>query len=249
MILILAPLPTLSGDMCWLPPSTRHKLDIFRLWLRLHSLPVERITRKVYEWDMSNARLGKANWSRDLITLMTEIGCEHILENTYSDEHSKNAVLKEVQEHIKSNYILKWKDSVRKMPKLRMYVKLQSNWMLPDYVTLNMSLSARSALARFRNGTFPLAVETGRYIQKPLEQRVCCLCDKQTVENEQHFLLECDAYNEKRHVLFNSIFKMFNIDLRAMSKEQCLIHLLSSKNCAKMISKYIQDCFIIRNTR
>ena len=56
-----APLPTLSGDMCWLPPSARHKLDIFRLWLRLHSLPVDRITRKVYEWDMSNARLGKAN--------------------------------------------------------------------------------------------------------------------------------------------------------------------------------------------
>ena len=49
------------------------------------------------------------------------------------------------------------------MPKLRTYK--QSNWMLPDYVTLNMSLSARSALARFRNGTFPLAVESGRYIE------------------------------------------------------------------------------------
>ena len=80
---------------------------------------------------------------------MTEIGCEHILENTYSEEHSQNAVIKELQEHMKSNYILRWKDSVRKTPKLRTYVKLQSNWILPDYVTLNMSLSARSKLARF----------------------------------------------------------------------------------------------------
>ena len=43
---------------------------------------------------------------------------------------------------------------------------------------------------------FDLAIETGRYNRTPREERLCSLCD--VVEDEQHVLFSCRAYNTVR---------------------------------------------------
>ena len=64
-----------------------------------------------------------------------------------------------------------------------------------------LSLRHRAAFAKFRCGVPPLRIETGRFENKPLEERKCPFYDN--IENEKHVLLDCNMYSDLRHELFN----------------------------------------------
>ena len=51
-------------------------------------------------------------------------------------------------------------------------------------------------MAQFRCGILPLRLETGRFVGEPEYQQICKMCDSGEVENELHFLLECQFYNK-----------------------------------------------------
>jgi hypothetical protein len=55
----------------------------------------------------------------------------------------------------------------------------------------------RSAFAKFRCGVAPLRIETGRYENKNVNERVCFICHDQ-IEDEKHVLLDCPLYADLR---------------------------------------------------
>ena len=79
---------------------------------------------------------------------------------------------------------------------------LEFNYDPEPYVTHNVSKSQRSFCAQLHSGTLPLALETGRFIGTPEEDRKCLVCDLGDIENEIHFLFYCPLYDELRHFLF-----------------------------------------------
>ena len=50
-------------------------------------------------------------------------------------------------------------------------------------------------IARFRISSHTLEIETGRHRRPkvPVEERTCKICESNSVEDEQHFLIECLA--------------------------------------------------------
>ena len=86
-------------------------------------------------------------------------------------------------------------------PKFRTY-RLKKDYGPEPYVTQNVSKSQRSFCAQLHSGTLPLALETGRFVGTPEEDRLCLLCDLEEIENEVHFLFYCPLYDELRHRLF-----------------------------------------------
>ncbi len=64
------------------------------------------------------------------------------------------------------------------------------------YVLTGMSRRERSLLAQFTFGILPLEIEVGRYHNKPVAERKCPFCAE--VEDEIHFLFNCEKYNEFR---------------------------------------------------
>ena len=52
-------------------------------------------------------------------------------------------------------------------------------------------------LARLRSGTNCLRIETGRYEGRREYERICKLCAEE-IEDEEHFLCKCTAYNSIR---------------------------------------------------
>ena len=54
--------------------------------------------------------------------------------------------------------------------------------------------SDRSVLAKIRISAHNLTVKKGRYTGVPRHDRICKVCNTGSIENEQHFLLECPAY-------------------------------------------------------
>ena len=52
----------------------------------------------------------------------------------------------------------------------------------------NLSRNERSLIAEFNTGTLQLAIETGRFRKIPVEDRLCILCNNNTIEDEKHFM-------------------------------------------------------------
>ena len=61
---------------------------------------------------------------------------------------------------------------------LRSYNTLKTTFEAETYVRANLPRAQRRALAQFRAGVAPLALETGRYQGLPLRERICFHCKK-----------------------------------------------------------------------
>ena len=69
-------------------------------------------------------------------------------------------------------------------------------------------------------------IERGRYLNVPVEQRICLLCHN-GVEDEFHFLMLCDKLKSEREELFSNVTDIVP-DFINMSKEDQFIFLLTS---------------------
>ena len=79
------------------------------------------------------------------------------------------------------------------------------------YVISDISRSQRSFLAHVRMGILPLNVETGRYLRKPLNKRLCLLCTEREIEDQYHFLCSCPCYKTERDQICSCIPNFKNL--------------------------------------
>ena len=117
-----------------------------------------------------------------------------------------------------------------------------------------MTMVSRSLLAQLRCGILPLNVETGRFNNVKdvttgkwrklrYDERLCTLCNLQTVENEIHFVCECVMYDTERTLLFsearknNELFPQLSNDLK-------FNYLIQEEY--KLLSKFLYDAWQIR---
>ena len=90
-----------------------------------------------------------------------------------------------------------WQNKRYKSEKLRYYNLYKSDKNVEDYLLLDLTKYQRSVFSQFRCGILPLEIETGRFRNIELQNRLCEIC-KTEVEDEIHFLLTCTAYTEPR---------------------------------------------------
>ena len=95
-------------------------------------------------------------------------------------------------------------DGIDNGSKLQTYKKYKNSLTTKPYVTMNMRRDHRRILAKFRSCNIPLAVETGRYTKPktPLAVRLCKFCDSAVVEDEIHFLIDCEFYSDIKYNYF-----------------------------------------------
>ena len=58
-----------------------------------------------------------------------------------------------------------------------------------NYVKYNLT---DLQMAQFRFGILPLNIETGRFRNQPVEDRLCTLCEFNEIEDECHFRFKCN---------------------------------------------------------
>ena len=102
---------------------------------------------------------------------------------------------------------LVWKNEMELKPKLRTYKTFKTELRLEKYLLSERNKPARYLLTSIRTGTNQLRIETGRR-KKPKEkvdERVCVYCPARLVEDEKHFVLHCQAYQDLREEMFRAI--------------------------------------------
>ena len=103
------------------------------------------------------------------------------------------------------NFVEKWYGDLNRTSsrrgtggnKLRTYRQMKSDFHVESYCLDILSRKHRGSLAKFRSGTAPIKVETGRYRNLDLSERVCFHCAS-CIEDEEHVLMVCPIYEDLR---------------------------------------------------
>jgi hypothetical protein len=102
----------------------------------------------------------------------------------------------------------------------------------------------RRTLSRLRLSSHDLCIETGRYTKPktPVENRICTLCNVGIIEDEYHFIMECERYSNERAALFDRLADDY---FSNSSKRIVLTRLLSCKKEEVIfcLCKFVSKCF------
>ena len=127
--------------------------------------------------------------------------------------------------------------------KLRTYRLFKSELKVEDYCKIVLPLKHRSAFAKFRCGVAPLRIETGRYENLFVEERLCPFCN--CVEDEIHVMLVCSVYDDIRTVLLENALDILPA-FRYFSNEEKFKFLFSQNRLIRLCAK---TCFNILQRR
>ena len=208
---------------------------MIRYWNRLVLLDNNRLTKRVFNADY---RLCNNNWCNDVKAVLLKLG----LNDYFTNKETIN--LRNARSRINNYYSDVWKADSARVAKLRTYVMFKDNFKVERYVQLNFKKHERAILAQFRCGILPIRIETGRYVGEQLEMRTCRFCDRNEVENETHFLLNCDFYNNIRQSVFYEQFDDPEFAyLSSVNRLSFLIH-----NHPRKLAKYLVRAYLKRKT-
>ncbi len=99
----------------------------------------------------------------------------------------------------------------------------------------------------FRCGTAPLRIETDRYENITLNDRICQLCDCGNVEDKRHFLISCTALNYVRHNLYIIVSQSVT-DFNLLSDESKFLTLMSNPLICKFPARACHEMFKTRRS-
>ncbi len=105
----------------------------------------------------------------------------------------------------------------------------------------------RNIIAKFRLSSHNLEIEEGRYIKPhkiPVNERFCQLCNYGLIEDEIHFVLVCESYNDIRELFFSKISSLIN-NFYNLENGAKIKALLASKNHTILVwfAKFLKCCF------
>ena len=193
------PLEFLQGETGWTRPKYRIYLNMLRFYNRLVRMNHDRLTYKIFEYDLQN--FSSDSWSGEL---------ENILEDLNLQDNlllGQEVDLEIAEEKLKIIGDLDWQDNIGSKSKLRTYTKHKQHMETENNLTLNVNKYERSVLAQLRSGTLPLSIEKGRHREKSLENRTCLVCNTNQFEDELHFVIDRDRFVQEG-VHFSCIYPL-----------------------------------------
>ena len=110
--------------------------------------------------------------------------------------------------------------------KLETYPKIKTDFKREQYLYADIDKKSLSNLLKIHISKCNLNIAKGRYLKLPVEQRNCQLCPTD-VEDEFHFLMNCDKLIHERVTLFRNIFDIVP-SFTTMSDVETFMLLLTS---------------------
>ena len=227
------PLSFLEGDMGWANSLVRSKLNMINFWNHLIELPEDRIPKKMLRYNIR-----KSNSCNNWFTYLNR------LTNIPNPEELNHINLQQCLLEFNELQTISWNDNRYSKVKLRYYNIFKSCISPEPYVIANLSKSQRSAYAQFRAGILPLSIETGRFTNVSLNDRICLLCNSQLIEDEFHFLCECVKYILPREKLYNRILTIDPNFLQLDNIDKFILLNSSDYQCYTAI--YVYEAYYIR---
>ena len=160
--------------------------------------------------------------------------------NLFPIYHAKGIFnIDNIKQSCKELMKIEWQHEIQSKPKLRTYKLMKENFIVESYVAYHVPKNYRSILAQLRMGILPLHIETGRYknvfdretgIHRKMNvnERTCNVCKLDIVEDEKHFLFNCNIYYNERREFYEECAKLFR-NFSDMNEDDKLKNIMSHK--------------------
>ena len=142
--------------------------------------------------------------------------------------------------------------------KLEFYCSLKSSFTKESYLNLVKTYTDRANLTRLRISAHRLEIEMGRRNKIPRTERVCHWCKTalgtKTVENESHFISDCDLNAKSRRKVHQKILNV--LAASSLLNQPMHILTLTNPNCgitselsgesqchvSRIIARFVTQC-------
>ena len=232
----------IEGEIAWLNPNNRRKLEMLRLWNKLTGLSDNRLPKIMFNGMIAS----NATWIKNLRIIFTEINCADVFEN--------NATIinfKEFREYVVgkllSMQLTMWLINVNNKPKLHLYGIFKNTYETENYCTIGLKRGQRSLLAKLRLGTLPINIEFGRYNVPPRNERWCPFC-KTKIEDEIHIMFYCQLYQPLRQTLLSEALQ-YIVGFYVLSDAVKIEKLTGHVNVNSKTAKYLGNILTLRQEK
>ena len=235
-----------TSNVAVLGECGRHPLYIFyykkciAYWLKLLTMPDNRYAKSCYIMLKKLDEVGKVTWVTHVRNLLYRFGFGFVwLSQTVGN---KNLFLLEFMQRVKDISCQNWCSDVVNSCKLRTYYQFKSMLEPEKYLSCLSLRKHIVSLSKFRCSNHDLAVESGRYKNIDVSDRICELCNLNgiiAIEDEYHFLLICPSYKNLRNNLIPIVFRQyptFEKFIQLMKTDSVLM----MKNIAIFINKSME---------
>ena len=113
--------------------------------------------------------------------------------------------------------------------KLIYFQESKTEFILSKYLISTPIRSERILISKLRLGVLKLEIETGRKCGLDRNDRKCKICKSDQIENESHFLFECEPLNKLREIYLKQLFNKYPT-LSSVSDLDKLMYLYFNEN-------------------
>jgi hypothetical protein len=239
-------LPAIRGEMGRFPIYIDVTLNILKYLNHLKNSTSDLLTQAL-EINQELARQNKYCWLTWAQSILIDLKS-----NEDTVQQPVTRWLPKLTKNLRGKYFNIWKDQISPDHthgnKLRTYQKFKTSITREPYLDLIRDRNTRKYVAQLRTSSHKLHVETGRYYGKDILDRTCEVCGNGEVEDEQHFMISCNAYSAEREHLFqtaNNLCPHFD----SLTSEHKLIWLMSAENSdiVRALATFIERSFVLRS--
>ena len=226
----------------------RYPIDIdilesmLKFWVRGQRLEENCLVKKAFKENIALHQSGVRCWTSAIYDLCDHLGIT---------KHNLPKTLSMIKHKLQSKYQSYWKTQITKEQgytsgknKLRTYRLFKNIFKIELYLIYIKNARNRAPLSKLRLSAHSLAIESLRGKVHDPTQRHCTICQTQEVEDEQHFFMKCDFYQQERLNLLKSIHaKCKNFAL--LNNTDKFIWLLSNEDedICRLVNQYVSTCF------
>ena len=180
-----APNIAVYGDTREIPISLKGYRLMLNYWKRLTTLPKEQLASKALA---ENVTL-RTNWIQTIEKLLLTFNLLEV-----NDKDFKAKTLSSTEAY----YISLWKQKLENndSSRLKFYKTINPDFQQAKYIEL--PYEKRKMISKLRCSNHDLEIEKGRHREVLAEMRYCNICRNGTVEDETHFLSDCEVYQPLR---------------------------------------------------
>ena len=229
------------GELCRYPLYISRYVRIIKYWCKIVNTN-NILLSTVYKIALDDHLKGRTNWVSNIKTLLCENGFGYIWE--FPNRFVLNNFHTEIKQRLIDTFVQTWNTSVNANKVLDLYSGYKLNFEYERYLDVLPS-DLRIYFSRLRLASHSLRIQTGRYMGQRLERnlRFCLICNTQDIEDEYHFTLICNNYNDIRkkyikryYYVRPSVFKF--------------TQLMQSENRKELynLARYIKEAFTFRNS-
>ena len=171
------------------PISLKGYRLMLNFWHRLTTLPDTTLVNKALT---ENIQL-RTNWVITIEKLINQLKLSDKIGNHKKFKYETKTVLDEM-------YSKFWKTETGNpnAARLILYKEVKNKLKMEKYLE-ELNFKDRKTITKLRCSDHSLEIEKGRHRNLPRSERVCKVCDKNEIEDEEHFLLKCHTYHLLRN--------------------------------------------------